>query len=158
MDSTFARQCQKELLLKTLCEPYLMEAYGKLEFGYLSRVVATLLDRIRLIPEIVHLSKYFFVDNFEFEEKASEYLKDAQAKQVLSVLKQRLSALEQFTKPEIEKTFKDLAKEIGVKLGVVIHPCRAALTGRVESPGIYDVIEVLGRERVASRLEKVLSA
>jgi len=39
-----------------------------------------------------------------------------------------------------------------VKLGEVIHPARALLTGRTESPGIYDVVEVLGKERTLKRL------
>ncbi len=139
-----------------LCEPLLINAYGSRDVPYISRVVRLFLDRIKLIPEIVDLTAYFFRDDWNFEEKALQYLRAPQACNILGILKAKLEQTNPFAKPEIEKTFKDLAKELNVKLGVVIHPCRAALTGRIESPGIYDVVEVLGRGKVLARLSKAL--
>lgn len=139
-----------------LCEPLLLDAYGKIDFDYLTAVIKLFLDRIRVIPEVVGLTNYFFVDDFAIDEKAAEYLKDPQAKELLIALKNSIEKLEPFTKPAIEAAFKGLAKEKAVKLGVIIHPCRAALTGRVESPGIYDVVEVLGKEKVVNRLNSVI--
>ena len=140
-----------------MCEPLLINAYGNKDLEYISKVVRILLDRIKLIPEIVHLTEYFFRDDFSFDEKALSFLNEPKAKEVLAVLKDRLEKLEPFTKPEIEKTFKALVPELGVKLGVIIHPCRAALTGRAESPGIYDVVEVLGKEKTIDRISKILN-
>ena len=136
-----------------LCEPLLIEAYGNHDIGYIGRVVKLFLDRIKVIPEIVPLTAYFFKEDFEFEEKAvSKYLKDPQAPQILSALADRLTKVEPFAKAEIEKVFKSLAEELKVKLGVVIHPCRAAVSGRTETPPMYDVLEVLGKEKVLRRL------
>ncbi|MGB9612689.1 MAG: glutamate--tRNA ligase, partial [Candidatus Margulisiibacteriota bacterium] len=71
-------------------------------------------------------------------------------------LKERLTKVEPFTRDNIELVFKQLAAEMKVKLGEVIHPCRLALTGRVESPPMYEVVEILGKEKVLQRLTKVL--
>ena len=75
---------------------------------------------------------------------------------ILTKLKERLSKVDPFTKESIEKVFKTLAEKEKVKLGVVIHPARVALTGRAESPGMYEVVEILGKERVLKRLEKAI--
>lgn len=137
-----------------LCEPLLITAYGNHDLVYITKVVKLFLDRIKLIPEIVSLTEYFFKDKYSFEEKAvNKYLKDPQTPQILSVLKERLAKVEPFTREEIEKVFKALAEELKVKLGVLIHPCRAQVSGRSETPPMYDVLEVLGKEKVISRLK-----
>jgi glutamyl-tRNA synthetase len=137
-----------------LCEPLLFEAYGKQDLKYLTRVVKLLLDRIKLIPEIVPLTEYFFKDDFIFEEKAiNKYLKTAEAPKILAALKDGLAKTEPFARDEIEKVFKGLVEEMGIKLGALIHPCRAAVSGRTETPPMYDVLEVLGKEKVLKRLQ-----
>jgi len=137
-----------------LCEPLLITAYGNHDLAYITKVVKLFLDRIKLIPEIVPLTEYFFKDKYPFEEKAvNKYLKDPQTPQILSTLKERLAKVEPFTREEIEKVFKALAEELKVKLGVLIHPCRAQVSGRSETPPMYDVLEVLGKEKVISRLK-----
>lgn len=141
-----------------LCEPLLIDAYGDHDVDHIGRVVKLFLDRLKLIPEIVPLTAYFFKDDFEFDDKAvNKYLKDPQAPLILTQLKDRLAKVEPFKKEEIEKVFKSLAEELKVKLGVVIHPCRAAVSGRTETPPMYDVLEVLGREKVLSRLSAQIS-
>ena len=47
---------------------------------------------------------------------------------------------------------------MNVKLGEIIHPCRLALTGRIESPPMYDVVEILGKEKTLSRLTKAIAS
>jgi len=141
-----------------LCEPLLLEAYGQQDFNYLSRVVKLFLDRLKLIPEIVPLTEYFFKDDFAFEEKAvNKYLKTEEAPQILKLLKERLSKVEPFARDEIEKVFKALVEELKLKLGNLIHPCRAAVSGRTETPPMYDVLEVLGKEKVLKCLAAQIS-
>lgn len=144
--------------LVDLCEPLIIEAYGKQDYEYIKKVILAFHDRLVLIPEIVPMSLYFFKDEFEYDPKGTEkYFKALSAKQVLEKLTQALSILDNFTRSEIEIVFKALAKELNLKLGEVIHPCRLALTGRMESPPMYDVLEILGKEKVLSRLKKALA-
>lgn len=136
-----------------LCEPLLIDAYGNHDIAYITRVVTLFLDRIKVIPDIVPLTAYFFKDDYEFDpEVVKKYLKKDETPKILKELKERLGKMEPFTKSEIEKVFKGLAGDLNVKLGIVIHPCRAMLTGRKESPGMYDVVEVLGKEKALKRL------
>ncbi|MDD5382323.1 MAG: glutamate--tRNA ligase [Candidatus Margulisbacteria bacterium] len=141
-----------------LCEPLLIEAYGTHDLSYMKKVVTAFHDRLVLIPDIVPLSAYFFQDEFEYDPKGVEkYFKAENAKAILQTLKDRLDTLEPFVKEKIEPVFKGLAEEMKVKLGIIIHPCRLALTGRSESPPMYDVVEILGKEKVKIRLEQALS-
>jgi glutamyl-tRNA synthetase len=141
-----------------LCERLLIDAYGTHDLAYMKKVVAVFQDRLVLFPDIVPLSAYFFKDDLEYDPKAVEkHFKTANAKAILSTLKERLAALEPFTKEKIEPVFKELATEMAVKLGVIIHPCRLALSGRSETPPMYDVVEILGKVKVLQRLEKAVA-
>ena len=64
----------------------------------------------------------------------------------------RLAALTDWTAAGHEAVVRAYAEEQGAKLGVVAQPLRAALTGRSTSPGIFDVLAVLGREESLGRL------
>jgi len=156
LNGKYVRKILPERLVG-LCEPLLIEAYGKQDLEYLKKVVLAFHDRLVLIPDIVQLSKYFFVNDFEYDPKGvDKYFKPDNSKKILQSLKDKLLKVEPFTREKIEPVFKDLAKEMNVKLGVIIHPCRLALTGRIESPPMYDVVEVLGKNKVNQRLEKAI--
>jgi glutamyl-tRNA synthetase len=142
-----------------LCEPLLIEAYGTHDLAYMKKVVTAFHDRLVLIPDIVPLSAYFFKDEFEYEPKAVEkHFKTANARQILEALKDRLAKLEPFAKEAIEPIFKQLATELNVKLGVVIHPCRLALSGRSETPPMYDVVEILRKKKVLERIQRAIDS
>jgi glutamyl-tRNA synthetase len=152
LNGKYIRKILPERLID-LCEPLLIEAYGKPDLEYIKKVVLAFHDRLVLIPDIVPLSKYFFVDEFEYDSKGVEkYFKTEHAKKILESLKEQLAKAEPFTRENIEPVFKGLAKEMNVKLGVIIHPCRLALTGTLQSPPMYDVVEILGKEKVEERL------
>ncbi|MFH1684189.1 MAG: glutamate--tRNA ligase [Candidatus Margulisiibacteriota bacterium] len=156
LNGKYIREILPERLVD-LCEPLLIEAYGNHDVEYIKKVVLAFHDRLILIPDIVPLSKYFFSDDFEYDPKgAQKHFKTEHAKKILETLKERLAAAEPFTKENIEPVFKELAAEMGVKLGVVIHPCRLALTGTLQSPPMYDVVEILGKTEVERRLSKAL--
>ena len=68
----------------------------------------------------------------------------------------RLEPLSDFTPSGIEKVFSGLLEEKGLKLSQLAQPVRVALTGRTVSPGIYEVMEILGKERTLDRLKKAV--
>jgi len=75
---------------------------------------------------------------------------------VLKKLLVRFESLPGFSKEIWEETFKKLVEEEGIKMGQLAQPVRVALTGRTASPGLFDVMEVLGRDRTLFRLRKGL--
>ena len=62
----------------------------------------------------------------------------------------------EFTDEALEKLFRGLSEELGLKLKKIAQPVRVALTGKTVSPGLFEIMRVLGRERVIRRLDRAL--
>jgi len=75
---------------------------------------------------------------------------------LLAELNKRLESIDPFTHAEVEKVFSAIVVEQGIKLGKLAQPVRVALTGGTVSPGIFDVIEVMGKEKTLRRIAAVL--
>ncbi|NPV53243.1 MAG: glutamate--tRNA ligase [Firmicutes bacterium] len=118
-----------------------------------SRVIQLFKDRMKTVKDIVELADYFFTDNIRYDEAAvKKFLARPRLAGIFGELIERLGRLEPFTQEGIEAVMRGLAAELGLKAGDVIHPTRVALTGRAVSPGLFEVMEVLGKETVLKRL------
>jgi len=82
----------------------------------------------------------------------AEKLLDEADRRTLGVLLPRLEEVEPWTPEALDAAVRAYAEEAGLKLGKIAQPLRAALTGRSTSPGIFDVLEVLGREESLERI------
>lgn len=71
---------------------------------------------------------------------------------MLNDLADRLSSIDPFERSALDAASRAFAAERGVKLGALVHPARVALTGRSVSPGLFEMMELLGRERTLERL------
>ncbi len=119
---------------------------------WLKKLVSILQERSHTLVEMKDSAKPFFVEEVEMQEKAkTKHLKPDIAP-VLTTLLERLKAVDPFTHDKIEKVFNGMVEETGLKLGKIAQPVRVALTGGTVSPGIYDVIEVMGKERTVKRI------
>ena len=121
-------------------------------------IIEQLRDRSKTIIDFVDQSHYFYTDHIEYEKKARDkFLKEDNIPVFKSLIKQ-LTMLESFDQDSIHKTFEYIMKKTGLKLGKIAQPTRVALTGGTVSPGIFEVMEILGKEKVIDRLNKALSA
>jgi len=120
--------------------------------AWLEKVVEIVGDRVKLLPDIVPQSEFFFrrVDPGEAEQKVL-----AKADKVMSVLKKvmdRFAGMEPFDEAGIEAAIKEEAQAAEVGLGKVIQPIRVAVMGRKVGPGLFDSLEFIGRDTVMERL------
>lgn len=145
--------------LTQLCLPYLQEA-GLMpenptpeQIAYAQRVIALEAERMKLLSDVVALTEYFFRDTLEYEEKGvRKWFTQPYVPQMLEMLISRYSALEPFDLERIEAATRAVAEELGVSAAHVIHPTRVAVSGRTVGPGLFEMIEVMGKERVLQRL------
>jgi glutamyl-tRNA synthetase len=115
--------------------------------------IQLLQSRARTLRDFSGAFRAFFADEFEYEpEAARKFWKDASLPDLLAALAQRLSSTEPFDVRATEQSLRGLAEEKGVKAGLVINATRVALTGQGVAPGLFDVMVVLGRDRVVGRL------
>jgi glutamyl-tRNA synthetase len=109
-------------------------------------------ERAKTLVELADSAQYLFATRpLALDEKAAQIL-DADARATIAALLPALEALDDWTVETTEGAVRAYAESAGLKLGKVAQPLRAALTGRSTSPGVFDVIAVLGREESLARL------
>lgn len=132
-----------------------LEAEQKHE--YILDVIKTVRERVRTLQELAEASRYFFNDITEYDEKGiKKYFTQENVKTLLIKGKECLSRISEFNVENTEKAYRELIQELNIKGGQIIHPTRLALTGRTASPGLFDVMALLGKERCLNRIEKAI--
>ncbi|MEK7851205.1 MAG: glutamate--tRNA ligase, partial [Deltaproteobacteria bacterium] len=119
-------------------------------------VVNTLKERSKTVLEMADFAEFYYREEIVYDEKASEKFLKPDMVVVFESLINRFKTIDdnEFKHDGIEKAFGDLTTEKGLKLKDVAQPVRVALTGGTISPGIFEIIEVLGKETAIKRLQK----
>lgn len=129
----------------------------RLDEAWLKKIVLALKERSRTLVEMAQSTAYFLKEEIELDPKAKEKFLKPSVQPLLEKLIERLETVATFDSAAIEKIFKELIAAAGIKLGDLAQPVRVALTGRTVSPGIFEVMELLGKERTLARLRKAVS-
>jgi glutamyl-tRNA synthetase len=98
----------------------------------------------------------FLTNDIIMDEKARTKHLTPDVAPLLTELAGRLKTIDPFTHDELEKVFNAIVTEKAIKLGKLAQPVRVALTGGTVSPGIYEVIEVMGKDRTIQRIEAAI--
>jgi glutamyl-tRNA synthetase len=117
-------------------------------------VVATLKSRSKTLLDMAEGARFYFADEITYDEKADEKFFKPDVLGLLEDLHARLDKASQFDQVGLEKIFMAFLEDNEIKLKKVAQPLRVALTGKTASPGIFEVMEVLGKEKVLTRIEK----
>ncbi len=119
----------------------------------LARAMAGLKERAKTLIELADGARFLFARRpLAYDEKARDLLNEG-GRGHLAALSPKLAALPEWTAAAAEAAVRAYVAETGAKLGQVAQPLRAALTGRATSPGIFDVLETLGREESLGRID-----
>lgn len=119
---------------------------------WLAQLVVLVKERAKTLMEMVHWVTPYFGEEVVFDEEAAKKFLTATSVPILTKLLARFEAFPTFSKQVWEESFKKLVEEEGIKMGQLAQPVRVALTGRTASPGLFEVMEALGRERTLLRL------
>lgn len=121
---------------------------------FLKRAVATLQPRSRTLKEMAEALRFYVADEVTYDKQAARKFLSPEMLRPFQMLMERLETLDGFSEEALEKIFRGLAEELGVKLGKIAQPVRVALTGVTASPGLFEVIDILGKEVVIRRLQR----
>jgi glutamyl-tRNA synthetase len=114
-------------------------------------------ERAKTLKEMAANSRFFFVDSIDIDAKAAAKHPAADAAPSLSLARERLAALPEWTAAAIHDALNGLATEKGVGLGKIVQPIRVAVSGGTVSPPIDATLALLGRERTLARVDGALS-
>jgi glutamyl-tRNA synthetase len=125
--------------------------------AYLEALVPTLQPRSKTLAEMAEQAGFYFSDPVQLDEAAAKKFLKGNILEPLKQLRTRLAALDDYSQENLEQIFLGLMEAFELKLGKIAQPVRVALTGTSVSPGIFEIITVLGRQRVVSRLQAAIA-
>jgi glutamyl-tRNA synthetase len=138
--------------LAELAAPRLGRAIGPEGLDLLARAMPSLKVRAKSVNELAEGARFLFdARPLDMDERAAALL-GGEAPNLLAAVHRALSRVTDWTAETTEQAVREVAEGQGVKLGQVAQPLRAALTGRATSPGIFDVLALLGRDESLARL------
>jgi glutamyl-tRNA synthetase len=126
------------------------------EDEYILQVIETLQPRSKTLKDMAEAALFYYRSDIVYDEKAAKKFFKAAALEPLMLLTAKLESLESFSQSGLEDVFKAVMDETGLKLGKIAQPVRVALTGKTASPGIFEIIAILGKDRVLPRLRKAI--
>src|SRR5690606_8950036 len=123
------------------------------------RIVEAAGDRIVVAGDVLQYREFFVGDGeFDYDEKAFEkrLVQDAAAPGLLRRLAERLRGLEEVNAASLEAAIKQFVADEGVKLSVLVHPLRVAITGKAVGFGLFETMDILGRDACLARIERAV--
>jgi glutamyl-tRNA synthetase len=145
-------------------EPLLREAglwrddFSGARHRWLLRVIDLLKPRVKKLRQFVEDGRPFFEPDITRDPDAVQrHLARPELRDHFSALRHTLASAEPFEQSQLERTTRALAAQRGVKAAALIHATRVAVTGRAASPGLFEVLELLGRERTIARMDDALT-
>jgi glutamyl-tRNA synthetase len=148
------------------CLPYLQQA-GLVpdpcpteKYNYLLQIVPLIRERLKSVPEVAEMTDYFFQEDIPTPAKELLIPKKMDQQQTLSSLEGAARVLKEvsyeFKEADMEAALRNLAVELGIYDGQVFMPVRVAISGRTATPGIFETMHVLGKERVMQRIKAAI--
>ena len=114
--------------------------------------MAGLKERAKTLIELIESARYLYADRPLALDDKAKALMTAEARGQLGSLSRELAMVDPWSAAGAEAAVRAHAERAGVKLGAVAQPLRAALTGRTTSPGIFEVLAVLGKTESLARI------
>jgi glutamyl-tRNA synthetase len=144
--------------LARLLTPFLEKREVKVDdLQYLAKVIKGFKERSKTLEEMADAALFYFKEEIDCQPKAAKKFLTLKAVDVFTESISCFERAEDFSEGEIEAIFNKITSERNISLGQIAQPHRVALTGSTASPGIYEVISNLGKERVIKRLKDAIA-
>lgn len=126
--------------------------------GYIAQVISVLGERLKVGKDILTYGDFFFVEEVDFDpEAARQYLSDPHVASLLGQVRDGAAQATAFDRDAVERLVRDLAASLSIHSREIIHPLRVALTGKTVGPGLFELMALLGKERVVRRLDRAVA-
>ena len=130
---------------------------NKFPLAYVKAALDTCKGKFKLFSELPAYAGFYFRDEIIYNADDAKKVFIPENKPRLEKLRDAFAALNTFDAATMESALKETAKQLGVKAGLLIHPTRLALTGNPHGPSLYHLLEVLGKEKSLTRIERAVA-
>jgi glutamyl-tRNA synthetase len=123
---------------------------------YIRAALATCKGKFRTFSELLAYGGFYFRDDFDYnpEGVAKHFIPENKPR--LEVVRSAFAEVEAFDAASLETALKATAASLGVKVGVLVHPTRLAVTGSNAGPSLYHLLEILGKKKALARLDRAV--
>lgn len=130
---------------------------AKFSPDYVRAALETCQGKFKLFTDLPAYGGFYFIDDFQFNPDgvAKHFVPENKPK--LLAVREAFAALANFDAASLETALKATAAQLGVKVGVLVHPTRLAVTGSNAGPSLYHLLEILGKDKVLARLDRALA-
>jgi glutamyl-tRNA synthetase len=156
LNAHYIKEKRPEELVPLVVPLLSAHGYPPRSAAYLAKAIATLQSRSQTLADMARSMGIYLVDQVAYDPEATKKFLTAEMKQPFAELLTALERLDGFAEKTLDATFHEVADKLGLKLGKLAQPVRVALTGATVSPGLFELIEVLGKETVLGRLRRAL--
>lgn len=125
---------------------------------FIDAALDTCKGKLRTLDELPGYAGFYFTDDLALDPEAAARQFTPENMPRLAAVRQAFAVSESFDAAALETVMKAVAAQLGVKVGVLVHPTRLATTGRTMGPSLYHLLEVLGKTRVLTRIDRALAA
>jgi glutamyl-tRNA synthetase len=146
-----------KLLIPLLEQAGLKDDAKQVSIDWLEKLVVMVRERTKTLVEMINWVTPYFGQDVRLEEEAAKKHLTPAIVPALTKVRDRFAADQTFAKESLEAVFKQIVEEEGMKMGQLAQPVRVALTGRTASPGLFEVIDLLGKPRTLLRLDKAIA-
>lgn len=129
---------------------------GVYPLDYVKAALDTCKGKFKLFGELAGYAGFYFKENVEIDPQIAKEVFIPENKPRLERLKAELAKLEPFTHEQVGATFGAVAKELGIKTGILVHPARLACCGKPAGPSLYHLMAILGKDRCLDCIDKAL--
>ena len=125
----------------------------RIDDGKLAKVIELYKMRIKTFSDFAPITDFFFRDDYGIDEKGrKKYLASGANKKNLAQFADELEKVNDFTAGNVETVCRRIAEENNLKASEIIHPARMAVSGKTGGAGLFEIMEVLGKEKVLKRM------
>ncbi|MDP4231243.1 MAG: glutamate--tRNA ligase, partial [Bacteroidota bacterium] len=156
MNSEYIRMKTPDELL-ALVKPIAKERGIDVGDDYLKTVIRLMQERARSTFDFIDFASYFFKAPTEFDEKSKAKNWTAEAKERMAELLPQFLSIGEWTHGSIEGVVRSYAEAKSISAGKLIHPLRLAVSGVGMGPGLFEMLEVIGKDEVCKRLQYALA-
>ncbi|MDQ7032213.1 MAG: glutamate--tRNA ligase [Desulfonauticus sp.] len=158
VNSHYIKNSSVEQLVPLVSE-FVQELGYTPEADYLAKIIPLYQPRAKTLKEMAEQMHFFFktTEELDYDLKAVKKFFTPEVKEHLQTILGRMQETKDFSQKELENLFAKYLDETGIKFKLIAQPLRIAITGQTFSPGLFETMEVLGKEKVISRIQRALS-
>jgi glutamyl-tRNA synthetase len=157
LNARYIRESDTLSVTKALIPFLEKDGFQDLDEKQVVGAVATLKIRSKTLVDMAKAARFYFLEDFPYDLKATAKFLRPEVAARMQEIKSRIQEANEFTQECLESIFVSFLEEKQINLAEIAQPLRVALTGSSISPGLFEIMEVLGKEKVLARIERALS-